>query len=321
MGRQLVRELLDAGWSVTALLLPGEADSFAFRDAPKVASVTGEINRIDAETIPEGGVVFHLAAQVHSVPKTEEQRRQFFTVNRDGTAAVAAAARERNANGFVFLSTIAVYGPKLYEQVCDEATDPAPNTPYAESKLEAERAAAETLGDGIPYAVLRPSVIYGPGDRGNFARLIRAVRNGRFVTIDGGNARKNTMYVKNLARILVGIAAGLRDGDKLLLNVADPDVFTMREIALQVAEAAGGRVKLLNLPAWLLRPAAWAGDALGLLTKHEMPLSSRRLGVMTSDSVVSTARLMEVLGERARFTPLVEGVRETIDAMDREESA
>ena len=320
VGRQLLSELIEEGWTVTALLLASEAETFAFGDDPRVTSVIGDLNSIDPATIPEGAVVFHLAAQVHSVPKTAEQRERFFLVNRDGTAAVATAARDRNASGFVFLSTIAVYGGQLDLGACDEQTPSDPITPYAQSKLAAEESLVEILGDAVPYLILRPAVVYGPGDRGNFARLIRAVVAGRFLVIDGGAARKNTLYVKNLARVLVDLSTHLDDCRGAVLNVADPHPRSMRDIALTVGEAAGVDVKLVNVPSWFLKPAAWMGDLLGLLAGREMPISSRRVGVMTTDSVVRTERLEAILQGRVRFATLAEGVSEYLATIGRQES-
>ena len=99
VGRRLVGRLLDDGWEVTALLLEVEADSFEFRDRSGVNCVIGGINDLSPESMPESSVVFHLAAQVHTVPKTAEQREQFFVVNRDGSAPRCGGRRPARRRG------------------------------------------------------------------------------------------------------------------------------------------------------------------------------------------------------------------------------
>ncbi|NLF32341.1 MAG: NAD-dependent epimerase/dehydratase family protein [Planctomycetes bacterium] len=316
VGRQLLAGLLADGWAVTALLMEAEAATFAFRDEARVTPVVGTLNDVQPASIPPGAAVFHLAAQVHTVPRTAEQRQRFFVVNRDGTARLADAARKRGAGAFVFVSTIAVYGDRLAAQACDEQTPPEPTTPYGQSKLEAERALAETLRGAVPYVILRPAVIYGPGDRGNFLRLITAVLGGRFPVVDGGKALKNTLYVGNLARTLAFFGANAARFDGEVFNVADPEVHSMRRIAETVAAVAGVDLRLPNLSSALLKPFALAGDALGALLRRELPLSSRRLRVMTADSVVRTDRLQAALGGAVTFLTLEEGLRAYLKGSD-----
>jgi len=316
VGRQLLSELLDDGWAVTALLMEAEAETFAFRDDPRVTGVIGTLNEVDAASIPTGAVVFHLAAQVHTIPKTAEQRERFFVVNRDGTARLADAARRRGAGGFVFISTIVVYGDLRKTTACDEQAPAAPTTPYGQSKLDGERALAVELTGKVPYVILRPAVVYGPGDRGNFLRLISAVLGGRFPVVDGGTARKNTLYVGNLARTLAffGAHAGRFDGE--VFNVADPELYSMRQIAQTVADVAGIELRLRNLPSALLKPFALVGDVLGALLRREMPLNSRRLDLLTEDTTICTDKLHAALGDEVRFLTLEEGLRAYLEGPD-----
>ncbi len=316
IGRQLVAQLLARGWTVSALLLDHEAPSFRFRDHPRVRSVCGDIRTLEDDAIPTGAVVFHLAAEVHSVPKTATQREQFFAINRDGTGRVASVARRRSASGFVFLSTIAVYGAQLEEHSCDESTPPRPTTPYAKSKLEAERELEAQLTGSVPFVILRPAVVYGPGDRGNFARMIRAVSRGPFPLIDGGRAMKSSLYVADLATVMILMADDLDSCDGETFNVADPQARSMREISTTIATAAAVRPKLISVPTWLLRPAAWGGDVLGRVVRREMPISSRRLRVMTAPSVVATSKLTTCLKGRMEFTPLRDGLIAYLSARD-----
>ena len=101
----------------------------------------------------------------------------------DGTEAVAEAAAAAGVRRLVLASTTAVYGP-TGAQPASEDTAPAPDSWYAESKLEAERVArAVGRRTGLEIVVLRLSAVYGPRVRGNYRRLLRAMARGRFVSI------------------------------------------------------------------------------------------------------------------------------------------
>ena len=146
IGRHLVAELHRAGWRVR-LLLRREPDVAEWRDLPPPQVVAGALDDDAAlERLVEGAdVVIHLAGLIKAA-----RRRDFLAVNRDGAAAMARAV-ERVAPGarFVLVSSLAAREPQLSD--------------YAASKRAGEGAVLEVLGSRA--TVLRPPVVYGPGDR------------------------------------------------------------------------------------------------------------------------------------------------------------
>lgn len=122
--------------------------------------------------------VVHLAARVHVMHESameglSEHRR----VNAGGTATLALAAARAGVRRFVYLSTIKVNGERTLDKPFTEADAPAPADAYGRSKLEAEQALARvSFETGLPATVLRPPLIYGPGVKGNFRRLISLVQ-------------------------------------------------------------------------------------------------------------------------------------------------
>lgn len=308
IGRQLVEELVIDGWAVVILLLPQETDPFA--ELPSVRSVVGDVNDLTPGSIPKGSVVFHLAAKVHTTPKTSKERQQFLAVNRDGTANLARVAVERQAKGFVFVSTVAVYGKRVEVPGCDEEAETRPVSTYGESKLEAEERIRDILTGRVPYVILRPCVVYGPSDKGNFGSLIKWVVNNKLpvLMINGGKAQKNILYVRTLVRVLIYFGTNICENNGQVFNVADPAAMTMRGIVETVAEAAGINVRLLNVPFWLLKPFAVLGDILGRILGREVPLCSRKLEVMTADAVVDTSKLHSRLRGCVDFTSIKDGL-------------
>ncbi|MFP4105411.1 MAG: NAD-dependent epimerase/dehydratase family protein, partial [Phycisphaerae bacterium] len=126
VGRELVRQLLKQGAEIWCLLLPGEEERFPFAEDCRISVVTGDINNLSPRSVPTGSTIYHLAAKVHVVPQNEQERQSFFEVNRDGTRHLAEIAVDRQAVGFVFISTIAVYGDALRFSIPNEA---APTNP------------------------------------------------------------------------------------------------------------------------------------------------------------------------------------------------
>jgi nucleoside-diphosphate-sugar epimerase len=86
-------------------------------------------------------------------------------VNHRATAALAAAARDAGVSRFVFISSIRAQTGPVADNVVSERDTPRPTDAYGRSKLAAERA---VVASGVPFTILRPVLVYGPGVKGNF---------------------------------------------------------------------------------------------------------------------------------------------------------
>lgn len=111
-------------------------------------------------------VIYHIAAIVHV---KEYDTEKYFSVNTNLAVEVAKKAKAEGVKQFIFLSTMGVYGKET--GFIDENTKPKPKTPYAESKLEAERILGELADNSFRIATLRPPIVYGKDCRGNYPRL------------------------------------------------------------------------------------------------------------------------------------------------------
>ncbi len=121
--------------------------------------------------------------------------------------------------------------------------------PYAQSKLEAERRISALAEEsGLRTTMLRPVTLYGEGDPGNVARLMRAIDRRRFVWIGKGENRKTLIYRDDAARACF-LAAGRAAGPRVeVYNLAAGD-FTMREIVDHIADALGRKRPAWHIPA------------------------------------------------------------------------
>jgi nucleoside-diphosphate-sugar epimerase len=177
VGRRLCAHLVKQGWQVRA----------AVRGAPAIPLADGIDRHAVADIGPEtdwsealAGIeaVVHLAARVHVMHESAmEGLREHRRVNTEGTAALARAAARAGVQRFVYLSTIKVNGERTPDKPFTEADTPAPADAYGLSKLEAEEQLAQIAdGTGLACAIFRPPLMYGPGVKGNFRRLISLVQ-------------------------------------------------------------------------------------------------------------------------------------------------
>lgn len=207
----------------------------------------------------------HCAGLAHRFKAGDDA--DFRRVNAGPTARLVEAAARAGVRHFVHVSSVSVYGPGSGER--DESAPCRPMGAYAESKREAEEAAAHAAyRSGLRLVILRMPVLYGRGDRGNIARLIRALARGRFVWIGTGANRKSILYREDAARACI---LAIQDDEGTCANDGPetfnvpPDVKTVREIVGEIVRALGQRPPRLRIPAGLITVAAHLVRGIGPL--------------------------------------------------------
>ena len=257
-------------------------------------------------------VVVHLAALLHAF-RSPQYEAEYRRINVEGTRAVIAAARSRGVKRLVFASTIAVYG-SARSGILDEASVTAPDTPYSRSKDEAEKELGRCAQRGSPpeVVVLRLAAVYGPGIKGNYDRLVRAIARRRFVPVGAGTNRRTLVYEDDAARAMV-VAASHPAARGRTFNVVG-GVHPVAEIASAIAAAQGRRPPPLSVPLAAARVAVSAIESLCAGVGYTSPVTRGTLDKYTEDMAVRGDRIRDELG----FTPqvgLLDGWRQTIAGM------
>lgn len=154
-----------------------------------------------AKALEGARVVYHLAGMTKSLDP-----EAMFRVNEAGTAALAdAAARQSPPPTLVVVSSVAAAGPAARGAIRQETDEPAPVSVYGRSKLAGERAAARYAGQ-LPVTIVRPGVVFGPGDRA-LAKTFAAIRRMRFHASPSFTPPPlSYIYVADLVEILLRAA-------------------------------------------------------------------------------------------------------------------
>jgi nucleoside-diphosphate-sugar epimerase len=252
--------------------------------------VMGDLLQNDLAPVCRGcDAVVHLAALVHRPDVTDPAAYE--RANVEGTARLLAASRAAGLpeGRFVLSSTVGVYG-RDHDLDADESTPVDPRTPYAVSKLRAEEKVRDRGG-----VVLRFPVVYGPGDRGNVAQLVRAVARGRFALPGRCDRPRSLVAAANAAE---GIARALESAPPGgLYLVTDDHDLGVRALVERIADSLPGKPRPREAPYALVWAAALAGSvaaALGLRT----PVTLDALRKLTTRLTFSCARARRELGYR-----------------------
>ena len=149
-------------------------------------------------------VVIHLAARVHVMrEKAADPLLEFRRMNAEGTLRLAQQAAETGVRRLVYLSSIKVNGEETISHPFTEQDETIPEDPYARSKWEAEQhlmdVAAQT---GLEVSIIRPPLVYGPGVRGNFLRLLGLAAKAWPMPLANIDNRRSLVGIKNLCNLI-----------------------------------------------------------------------------------------------------------------------
>lgn len=225
----------------------------------------------------------------------------YHDVNVGGAQNVCQTARDHNIRTIIFTSSAAVYGHQ--DKIPDENSPFSPINEYGRTKAAAEdvyRAwQAESPSDRT-LVIIRPTVVFGPGNRGNVHTLIDQIARGKFLMIGPGTNRKSMAYVSNLCGFITQTlksAAGVH-----VYNYVDAPDLTMNELVLAVKSALGQKNPHigLRLPKIIGLTAGAVFDTLSSITGRNFPISKVRVEKFCAESVFSAEKM-----RREGFKPAV----------------
>lgn len=255
---------------------------------PEAAGTYRQVDVRDLEALTTAcadcAVLYHLAAEHRD---DVQPRSLYHEVNVVGTANVCAVAERHGIQTLVFTSTVAVYGLQAGE--VDETAPPQPFNDYGRSKLEAERLleAWAAKDPARSLVIVRPTVVFGPGNRGNVYLLLEQIAAGRAVVIGSGRNKKSLAYVANLADFLVH-ALQFGPGRHVMNYVDKPDIEMngLVELAQQTLGQRGTR----RIPYVLGVPAGALCDLVARLTGRRFPISTVRVRKYAASTQFAAAR-------------------------------
>jgi nucleoside-diphosphate-sugar epimerase len=198
--------------------------------------------------------VVHLAARVHVMNDTAaDPLAEFRRTNTAGTEHLARCAAAAGVKRLVFVSTIKVNGEETRDRPFIESDPACPGDPYGISKWEAEQVLARVAADtGLEYVILRPPLVYGPGVKGNFLKLLSAIERGVPLPLAAIANRRSLLYLGNLVDALILAATHSLAAGKTFL-VSDGQDVSSPELILRLAKEMDAPGRLLHCPRSLLR--------------------------------------------------------------------
>jgi nucleoside-diphosphate-sugar epimerase len=231
-------------------------------------------------------VVVHLAAKAHVVQAGADALSSFRRVNTDGTLQLARQALEVGVRRFVFISSIGVNGFSTDQKPFVPDDLPAPHSPYAQSKYEAEQGLLALAAESnLEVVIIRPPLVYGFGAPGNFGSLARWISRGRPLPLGAVNNSRSFVALDNLVDF-IALCADREKSPKAaneIFLISDGEDISTSELLRRIAHAYGKPSRLINVPVGLLR--------LGAKLTGKSKMAESLLGSLVIDSSKATTLL------------------------------
>jgi UDP-glucose 4-epimerase len=177
-------------------------------------------------------------------------------VNAFGTQRLAAAAAAAGVARFTLLSTVKVNGENTTQRAFTPADDPQPQGAYAMSKWGAERYLTEVAASSrMQGVIVRSPLVYGPGVRANFLRLMQWIDSGWPLPLAAVRNRRSLVSIWNLCDLLVNVTRHPAAPGQVWM-VADDEDLSTPELVVRLGRALGRRVRLLPVPLGVMRVCA-----------------------------------------------------------------
>jgi dihydroflavonol-4-reductase len=297
VGSNLVRLLAEQGVLVRAMVRPGGQKLDA--DYEGVEVVEGDFS--DPDILPpllEGITgVYHIAALFRQQGFPEDVFRR---INADGVKILLDACVKAGIKRFIHCSTVGVLG-HIEHPPADENTPYQPGDIYQQTKMEGELIALDYFRSGkITGNVIRPGMVYGPGDMRTL-KLFSMISKGTFFYVGQGEATVHFVDVRDLARSFI-LAMEKTEVNGEVFIIAGDTVMPLKDLAKIIAEKCNVRKPWIKLP---VKPMQWAGGLCEIICAPfgiEPPLYRRRVDFFTKDRSFNTDKAKRLLGFKSKLS-------------------
>lgn len=235
----------------------------------------------------------------------------YYDVNVQGMRNVLQAMHSHGVKRIIFTSSVAIYG--LDKDNPDESFPADPFNHYGKSKWQAEQVLQDWYKDHSDWTirVVRPTVVFGEGNRGNVYNLLKQIASGRFMLIGKGNNQKSMSYIGNIAAFLRYLTTDVQPGVEIFNYVDKPD-FTTIDLVSQTSAVLGKKIPTTSIPYWLGMLGGYGFDVLAFLTRKKLSISSVRVKKFCAVTKYDSTKAMNS-GFKPPYT-MQEGLQRTLSS-------
>lgn len=309
IGQHLVEMLVEKKYEVLCFVreinraksLFGDQVDYIQGDITDYQSIEKAFNDIDA--------VIHLAAETRDYGPS----KNFWKVNVQGTDNILKASVKHQIKRFIFLSTVMVMGP-YPEQFADEGHHyEKSGILYPDTKIEAEKLVNRYHFElGLPITIIRPGVVYGPGNCPSVMRTLRMAKIGFPLYIGGGKGVCNHTYVDNLAEVILLTLIKEKSIGKTYIITDGVNLTTWKKFMTRIYFMTSVKKVYISIPRIIALPLSYFFDFLSRIIPFKPPITPLMVYILSNRSMYNIEAAKNDLDYFPRIQ-LSQGLNETAD--------
>ncbi len=261
-----------------------------------------------SEIETDAKAIIHLAGKAHDT-KNSSNSKNYFDINSKLTHDLFDVFLESNCRDFIFFSSVKAVTDQT-EDIVTEQTVTNPKTAYGQSKLLAEQyILSKELPKGKRVFIIRPSMIHGPGNKGNLNLLYQLVSKGIPWPLGAFHNQRSFCSIDNVCYVILQILEReyIPSG---VYNLADDETLSTNELIELIAASTSRKARIFPIPKKIINTIAKIGDILHL------PLNTERLDKLTENFVVSNTKIKAIFVIEKLPVSAKEGISKTIKSFN-----
>lgn len=258
--------------------------------------------------IQDSSVVINLVGKAHD-HNNEATERDYYYANYELVKEIYAAFIKSETALFIHVSSIAALEEEGSSNALIESMDCNPVSWYGKSKRKAEEfLLSQDIPEGKKVIILRPTMVHGPGDKGNLTLLYNIISKGIPNPLAKYNNKRSFLAIDNFNFFIEKIIENYKAMPNGIYHMCDDESLSISHIIDCIGRVTDKKVVNLEIPKWIISGIASIGDVVPI------PLNTKRLNKLTSDLIVSNSKLKEALHiDKLPFTA-EKGLEITIDS-------
>jgi nucleoside-diphosphate-sugar epimerase len=287
-----------------------------FRQPASIPIKTIKVGNIDEKTnwqeaLQGIDIVIHLAARAHIINETiSNPEAEFIKVNTQGTANLIQQSIQAGVKHFIFISSIGAMTTQS-DRILTENSPCHPDSPYGRSKLQAEQALINLAKDSnMTWTIIRPTLVYGPGNPGNMDRLMKLIKRGLPLPFGAIKNRRSFVFVGNLVAAIITCLDHPNAANQIFL-ISDNQAVSTPQLIRLIAQQIQQPCQLLPVPTTLLRFLGYLGDTIESITGKNLPFNTYSIDRLLGSLAVDSSYIQKTLDWQPPFT-LEQGLAQTI---------
>ena len=262
---------------------------------------------LENEILPSIDIIIHLAGKAHDT-QSKKISQTYFDINTGLTKKIFDYFLKSNAKKFIFFSSTKAVADIVKGEILTEDAIPSPKGPYGESKMAAENYIRSHYNYDIEVGkkvyILRPSMIHGPGNKGNLNLLYKVVRKGIPWPLGAYKNKRSFTSIDNISFVVSNLIT--KEIPSGVYHISDDEPLSTNELIKAMCSSVGKKVYIIPVPKRFMRGLAILGGAF------RSPLNKERLQKLTENYVVSNTKIKKALGINKMPVSARDGLKYTL---------